>query len=162
MKCNIFEATENDKEEILKLYKKQLGREFCPWNDHYPTMNEIDFDLSRKSLFIMRDGLSIIAAASIDFDQQVEKLECWSKELSPGAEMSRLAVDPDYQNRGIARQMLMHGMMVMKERGYKSIHFLVNKHNIKALKSYNHLNFDIVGECFMYEQPFLCYEKKID
>lgn len=76
--------------------------------------------------------------------------------------MSRLAVDPEYQNQGLAREMLLHGMAVMKERGYKSIHFLVNKHNVKALNSYNHLSFDIVGECFMYEQPFLCYEKEIE
>lgn len=162
MKYIILDATENDKEEILSLYKKQIGREFCPWNEHYPTMEEIDFDLSRDSLFIMKDGEKIIAAASIDQDEQVEQLDCWSSALAPGAEMSRLAVDPDYQNQGLAREMLLHGMAVMKERGYKSIHFLVNKHNVKALNSYNHLSFDIVGECFMYEQPFLCYEKEIE
>ncbi|MDY2590882.1 MAG: GNAT family N-acetyltransferase [Agathobacter sp.] len=162
MKYIILDATENDKEEILSLYKKQIGREFCPWNDNYPTMEEIDFDLSRASLFVMKDGGQIIAAASIDQDEQVEQLECWSSALAPGAEMSRLAVDPEYQNQGLAREMLLHGMAVMKKRGYKSIHFLVNKHNVKALNSYNHLNFDIVGECFMYEQPFLCYEKEIE
>lgn len=162
MKYIILDATENDKEEILSLYKKQIGREFCPWNEHYPTMEEIHFDLSRDSLFIMKDGEKIIAAASIDQDEQVEQLDCWSSTLAPGAEMSRLAVDPDYQNQGLAREMLLHGMAVMKERGYKSIHFLVNKHNVKALNSYNHLSFDIVGECFMYEQPFLCYEKEIE
>lgn len=162
MKYIILDATENDKEEILSLYKKQIGREFCPWNEHYPTMEEIDFDLSRDSLFIMKDGEKIIAAASIDQDEQVEQLDCWSSTLAPGAEMSRLAVDPEYQNQGLAREMLLHGMAVMKERGYKSIHFLVNKHNVKALNSYNHLSFDIVGECFMYEQPFLCYEKEIE
>lgn len=162
MKYIILDATENDKDEILSLYKKQIGREFCPWNEHYPTMEEIHFDLSRDSLFIMKDGEKIIAAASIDQDEQVEQLDCWSSALAPGAEMSRLAVDPEYQNQGLAREMLLHGMAVMKERGYKSIHFLVNKHNVKALNSYNHLSFDIVGECFMYEQPFLCYEKEIE
>ena len=162
MKYIILDATENDKDEILSLYKKQIGREFCPWNEHYPTMEEIHFDLSRDSLFIMKDGEKIIAAASIDQDEQVEQLDCWSSALAPGAEMSRLAVDPEYQNQGLAREMLLHGMAVMKERGYKSIHFLVNKHNVKALNSYNHLCFHIVGECFMYEQPFLCYEKEIE
>ena len=162
MKYIILDATENDKDEILSLYKKQIGREFCPWNEHYPTMEEIHFDLSRDSLFIMKDGGKIIAAASIDQDEQVEQLDCWSNTLAPGAEMARLAVDPEYQNQGLAREMLLHGMAVMKERGYKSIHFLVNKHNVKALNSYNHLCFDIVGECFMYEQPFLCYEKEIE
>ena len=29
-------ATKEDKEEILALYKAQLGREFCPWDENYP------------------------------------------------------------------------------------------------------------------------------
>ncbi len=157
----IREADKHDKEQILKLYKKQLGREFCPWDEHYPTIHEIDFDLSRSSLFIMIDGQRIIAAASIDDDEQVEALECWHADLKPGAEMSRLAVDPDYQNQGLAREMLIYGMGEMRKRGFKSIHFMVNRHNMKALNSYRHLNFDEVGECFMYEQPFLCYEKAL-
>ena len=79
----------------------------------------------------------------------------------PGAEMSRLAVMPEYQNQGIARLLLKHGMTVLKERGYKSIHFLVNKHNIKAIKSYAAIEFNIVGECELFDQPFICYEKQL-
>ena len=32
----IVAATEENKEEILKLYKIQLGREFFPWDYSYP------------------------------------------------------------------------------------------------------------------------------
>lgn len=157
----IENASPKDKDEILALYNIQKGRKFCPWDDHYPTMREIDFDLSRDSLFIMRDNGKIIAAASIDYDEQVERLECWNKEFAPGAEMSRLAVMPEYQNKGLARLLLQHGMMVLRERGYNSIHFLVNKHNIKAIKSYASLNFNVVGECELFDQPFWCYEKQL-
>lgn len=106
----IVAATEENKEEILKLYKIQLGREFCPWDDSYPGMNEIEFDLGRESLFVMIDGQEInadagskedriIAAISIDDDPQVERLDCWSHKLAPGAELSRLAVHPDFRIR---------------------------------------------------------------
>lgn len=99
----IVAATEENKEEILKLYKIQLGR-VCPWDDYYPGMKEIEFDLGRESLFVMIDGQEInadagskedriIAAISIDDDPQVERLDCWSRQLAPGAELSRLA-DP--------------------------------------------------------------------
>lgn len=119
-----------NKEEILKLYKIQLGREFCPWDDSYPGMKEIEFDLGRESLFVMIDGQEIntdagskedriIAAISIDDDPQVERLDCWSHKLAPGAELSRLAVHPDFQNQKIARQMLVFGMEELARRGYK-------------------------------------------
>ena len=143
----IVAATEENKEEILKLYKIQLGREFCPWDDSYPGMKEIEFDLGRESLFVMIDGQEInadagskedriIAAISIDDDPQVERLDCW-------------------------RQMLVFGMEELARRGYKSVHFLVNKLNVKALRSYAVFGFDTVGECSLFGQPFLCYEKSL-
>ncbi len=68
---------------------------------------------------------------------------------------------PSMQNKGIARMMMQHGMDALKERGYKSIHFLVNKHNVKAIKSYDVFGFNVVGECHMYDQDFFCYEKEL-
>ncbi|MCR4787130.1 MAG: GNAT family N-acetyltransferase [Lachnospiraceae bacterium] len=158
----ITNAQEKDKEEILKLYRMQIGRKFCPWDEHYPSEDEIEYDLSRDSLFVMKDDEgNIIAAISIDSDEQVEALEFWSKELSPGGELSRLAVHPDHQNKGIAPMLIKHCMEVLKERGYKSVHFLVNKNNEKALRSYASLGIPKVGETFMYEQPFFCYESRL-
>lgn len=91
----IVAATEENKEEILKLYKIQLGREFCPWDDSYPGMKEIEFDLGRESLFVMIDGQEInadavrkedriIAAISIDDDPQVESLIAGAINWHPG------------------------------------------------------------------------------
>ena len=152
----IMHGTASEKEEILALYKSQLGREF------YPTEKEIGFDLSRDSLFVMKNKAGrIIAAISIDLDANVEALPCWSTSLQPGGELSRLAVATDCQNQGIAREMLKHGMDVLRNRGYLSVHFLVNKYNTKAIRSYNALDFQIVGECNLYDQPYLCYEKAL-
>ncbi|MBR5760885.1 MAG: GNAT family N-acetyltransferase, partial [Lachnospiraceae bacterium] len=58
-------ATAADKAEVLALYKIQLGREFCPWNEYYPGEEEIDYDLSRDSLVVMREDGKIIAAISL-------------------------------------------------------------------------------------------------
>ena len=52
-------------------------------------------------------------------------------------------------------------MEVLRERGYRSIHFLVNRKNVKAIRSYAVFAFNVVGECDLYEQPFLCYEQKL-
>ena len=157
----IEHATEADKAEILALYKIQLGREFCPWNENYPTETEIEFDLSRDSLIVMREDGRIIASISIDDDEAVKSLPYWSKELQPSGEVSRLAVLPDYQNQGIAREMIRATMDILKERGFKSIHFLVNRLNTKAMRSYAKLGFDKVGELEIFEQPMFCYEKKL-
>lgn len=154
-------AQPSDKEEILKLYKSQLGKKYCPWNEYYPTVNEIEFDLSRNSLFVMKHKNKIIAAISIDDDDSVTNLPYWTSKLQPGAELSRLAVDLDFQSQGIAKKMIIHGMNEIKNRGFKSLHFLVNKTNLKALKCYEAFGFNKVGECELYDQPMLCYEKEL-
>ncbi len=156
---NIFLATESDREEIMALYKEQLGREFCAWDEDYPSNETIDYDLSRDALFVMKEDGKIIAAISIELDEDVDALECWNRDIFPGGELARIAVTPSMQGRGIARKMMQHGMDVLKERGFKSIHFLVNKYNQKAIRCYEVFGFDVVGECYMYDQDFLCYEK---
>lgn len=154
-------ATEEDREEILSLYKKQVGKEFCPWTDEYPSDETIDFDLSRNALIIMREEDEIIAAISLEEDEDVDALDCWDESLSPAGELARLAVSPGEQGKGIAKIMLKRGMEELQKRGFKGIHFLVNKHNIKAIKSYKDFGFDVVGECCLFDQDFLCYEKEL-
>lgn len=154
-------AKAQDKEEILRLYKAQIRREFCPWTEDYPDGETIDFDLSRDSLFVLKDGDRIVGAVSIDQDEEVNSLACWDKKLAPGGEFARIAVLPEYQNCGLARQMVRYAMEVLKKRGFRSIHFLVNRHNTKAIRSYAVFGFNVVGECHMFEQDFLCYEKDL-
>ena len=153
-------ATEKDRSQILGLFKAQKGREYCAWDEGYPSDETISFDLSRDALYVMKENGKVIAAISIEEDEDVDKLDCWNRDLFPGGELARVAVDPSMQSRGIGRQMMEHGLKALKERGYKSTHFLVNKYNVKAIKCYAAFGFNVVGECFMYDQDFFCYEKK--
>ena len=157
----IIMATEADREEIMALYRTQLGREFCAWDEDYPSNETIDFDLSRDALFALRSDGAIKAVISIEEDEDVANLPLWNKDLAPQGELARLAVTPEEQNRGIARIMLQFGMDELKRRGYRGIHFLVNRCNTKALRSYEPFGFSVVGECHMYDQDFLCYEKEL-
>ena len=54
----IVAATSDDRDEILRLYKLQLGREYCPWDEHYPGTGEIDYDpVSYTHLTLPTTGL---------------------------------------------------------------------------------------------------------
>ncbi len=158
--ARIIMATEQDRTEILELYRMQVGREFCPWTMDYPSNDTITFDLKRDALFIIRDEEGrLIGAISLEDDPDVDALPYWSPSLRPGGELARLAVHPDSQNLGLAKKLLQFGMDKLKERGCRSVHFLVNRLNEKAIRSYAAFHFNVVGECFMFEQPFYCYEK---
>lgn len=159
---NFTKATADDKEEILALYRSLVGTEYCVWTLDYPTEEEVEGDLSRDGLFCMKDSEGkIVGTISIDQDEAVEKLPCWSEALQPGAELSRLGVRIENQNQGIARKLLQHGMEELKRRGMKSVHFLVCKTNKKAIRSYDKLNFNVVGDCEMFGNVYWCYEKSL-
>ncbi|MBR5730601.1 MAG: GNAT family N-acetyltransferase [Firmicutes bacterium] len=157
----IVMAKEEDREEIMALYTAQLGHDYCPWDEDYPSDRTIDYDLSRDALFVLKKGGRILAAISLDEDEKVNSLPCWNKTLVPEGELSRLAVLPEEQNKGLGRAMLRFGMDELKRRGCKGVHFLVNKNNIKAIRSYEVFGCSVVGECRMYDQDFLCYEKEL-
>lgn len=161
MTDRIRAAVPEDREEILALYRAQIGREFCPWDGDYPGMEEIDRDTGSGSLFVLKDSGRIIAAISRERDADCDALPCWDPALQPAGEFSRVAVAPDMQGRGIARIMVSFMLRRLRTEGCRSVHILVNKHNLPALRAYDAFGFRTAGECEMYDQPFLCFEKAL-
>lgn len=157
----ITAACRDDKEEILALYKTMLYGP-ADWNEYYPNEDTIKFDLSRNALYVMKnDKEEIIAAISIDRDEEVDKLDCWSKELMPSSELSRLCVRKDMQNKGIAKQMMRYAFGILKNEGKKSVHILVKTGHTAALSSYYSIGFKDVGECHLFDKDFICMEIKL-
>lgn len=153
-------AKREDFDVLMALYRAAVGEEGCTWNEEYPTEEDIRGDLDRESLYCARnEGGEIVAAFAIDHDEEVDGLPCWSPELIPSGEISRLVVRRDCQNQGIARQMLAFGMEELKRRGFRGIHFLVSKTNERALRSYAKFDFEKAGEAELYGQDWYCYEK---
>ena len=157
----IKKAAEEDRNAILKLYRTRLYGP-ADWNEYYPNEETIEFDLSRDALFVMKnDAGDLIATISIDEDQEVDSLTAWDENIAPAGELARLCVREDMQNQGIARQLLQHGMEELKKQGKRSVHFLVCKTNKKALRSYEKLHFDVVGESDLFDEDWWCYEKEL-
>ena len=45
--------------------------------------------------------------------------------------------------------------------GNQGREYCLNKYNTKAIRCYAVFGFRMVGECRMYEQDFLCYEREL-
>ena len=161
MEYTIASACEDDREELLALYKSQVGREGCPWTDEYPSNETIDFDLSRDALYVLKTDGKIVGAISIEEDEEVNKIPYWNNELEPEAEFARIAVSPDMQGQGIGKILVKFLIDELKKKGFKGIHIIVNRYNPKALRLYDSFEFKNVGECSMYNQDFFCYELDI-
>ena len=113
------------------------------------------------ALFVLKMNGRITAAVSLEEDEDVDNLDCWDESLAPEGEIARIAVLPGEQGKGLGRIMIRYGMDELKRRGYRGIHMLVNRHNVKAIRCYAVFGFRTVGECRMYDQDFLCYERDL-
>jgi len=162
MTLKIELADISDLKEIMELYHSVIGTEGCSWNEYYPDEEIIREDIEAGTLYCAKNNEgNIISAFALSEDEEVDELECWSKDILPVKEIMRLVVKLDYQNQGIARIMLQYGMDTLKEQGYEGVHFLVSKGNQKAIRSYSKLNFMNVGETTMFDNEWYCYEKKL-
>lgn len=151
-----------DKQEILALYHSMIGTEGCTWSEDYPNEEILENDIRRQAIFIMKNEKDeIIGTISIDDDKEVDGLACWSDSLKPAAELARLAIKSAYQNQGLARLIIQRTMEELKKRKYKSVHFLVSKTNVRALRSYARLDFEKKGESNLYGEDWWCYEKEL-
>ncbi len=129
---------------VLKLYRsscwerptvcgQKTTRQKKRWNLIFPEMS---------ALFCMRDDDgNIIGVISIDDDPNVECLTC-SSENHGAVSRSVPGVGVTRNFRAENAQKLLVGVMEeLKNRGYQAVHLLVAKDNVKALRSYDKLNF---------------------
>ena len=154
-------ANSDDINEILDLYHSMIGGA-AGWNENYPSLYTINFDLSRDSLYVMEnDNHEIIAVATIDEDPNVINLKCWNPKMTPASEISRVCVRKDYQHQGIGKLLIENMFLFLKSRGNVGAHLLVKKNNLTARRLYESLSFIYVGECTLDHGEFICMERKI-
>lgn len=161
MNLEIKMAKINDKEEIIKIYKSLIGFPGCTWSNEYPTIEDVYKDINKESLYIVYDDKKIIAVATAGKDEELEHLECWSKEIKAPCDLARIGVVKEYQSKGIAKILVKYIEQDVLKRGFDGIHFLVSKTNPKALAVYDRLEYKKCGETIMYDINWYCYEKKL-
>lgn len=148
-------AKDNEIHEILDVYHHIIGTPGCTWNLDYPNKEDVESDIRRGSLYVLKENTRIIAVAAAGPDQELEHLQ-WS--LQKPCDLARIGVIPDKQNKGVGTAILHNIIIAVKSRGFDGIRMLVSKSNPSALALYNKNHFKKCGETFMYDNDFYCYE----
>lgn len=151
-----------ERQTVMEIYRGMIGTLGCTWSMEYPDEREFDSDVARGALYCMRNGEGkILGVISVDEDDTVAALPGWDKTAKRPAELARLAVIPEYQNRGLARRLILSAMEELKQQGCDAVRYLVSPGNPRALASYAKLDFHSRGRAYLYEQEWLLYERKL-
>jgi ribosomal protein S18 acetylase RimI-like enzyme len=152
---NFSLASREDIPAIVSLYHSLVGTPGCTWDDEYPSLETAELDLTRQTLYVLKNGSLVVAVASVGAFDELGDLS-W-KSQNP-CELARIGVLPNLQNQGVGTIILSHIMEVAKAKGFDGIRMLVSKTNYPALALYEKNGFVRCGEVYRFGIDFYCYE----
>ncbi|MDA3901785.1 MAG: GNAT family N-acetyltransferase [Spirochaetes bacterium] len=75
--------------------------------------------------------------------------------------LHRLCVSPEYQNRGIAKEMILFAENYAEQNGFKTIRFDAFVKNPISVAIYNKMGYECCGVVEFRKGEFFCFEKRI-
>ena len=155
-------ATPQDAAAVFTLYRSLIDSPYGTWDEDYPSWEIVCEDLAQNDVLVLRlpDG-GIGAAIVVEKTEEFEADVAWYPDVTRWCALGRLGVAHGMQGRGVARRMLSEAMAHARAEGYEAVRFLVGAHNVPALRSYATLGFEVCGHTRMWDEDWLCYEKRL-
>lgn len=149
---------EEEKNIIVNMYDMVKGRDFCTWNEFYPTVDDAEHDISLGNLYCLVDGGEILGAVSVVSPNEMDGMECFKAKTGTIKEIARVVVAPVHQRKGLAKKMINRLLEGFLEEGVTAVHLSVATKNIPAQKTYERVGFKRVGESQMYGGSYILME----
>ncbi len=130
------------------------------WNENYPKEEDFRDDIEKGQLTVVLAGEKIAAVYALnkECDEQYQNGR-WSYRDVPYYIIHRLCVSPDFQNRGIAKEVLKHIEESAVSLGAGAIRLDVFSGNPYALRLYDRCGFVKVGTVNWPSGMFYLMEK---
>ena len=152
--------------DIMDLIKSSINKMeshgIYQWNEYYPNFDIIVDDIESSSMYVLKEGNSLLGIITINEDQSPEygNLD-WISHGGKVLVVHRLAVQPKNQRLGIGKRLMDFAENYAKGKRYTSIRLDAYSGNHGALRLYEQRGYIKVGQVVfpMRELPFYCYEK---
>jgi ribosomal protein S18 acetylase RimI-like enzyme len=140
-----------------------ISNNIFQWNEHYPNIETFENDVLNESLFVLEINNKLIGCLVIsnDMDEFYKKVK-WLTPNYNNIYLHRLAIDPCYQKKGFAKQLMTFSFEHAKANNIKSIRLDTFSGNTFNNIFYSNLGFEKLGKIYFRKQsdkPFYCFEK---
>lgn len=162
----IRKATLDDIDDIMKMTKAcakhMVSLGIFQWNDHYPNPSAFTKDVTRSELYVLLLDSRICGCIVIStlMDEEYKSIE-WLTPHSNHFYIHRLAVHPNRQGNGYARDMMTFAEKLARENNLSSIRLDTFSQNKRNQKFYELRGYKKLGNIYFPHQskhPFYCYE----
>lgn len=138
------------------------ARGIFQWNEAYPSAAVLRSDLERGELWVLeldkRPVGMVVLTGQMDAEYKAVR---WLGPESAHRYVHRLAVHPDFQGRGIARQLMDFAEERAREEGADSVRldtFSKNLRNQRFYENRGYTRLEAVWFPMQSPHPFYCYE----
>ncbi len=134
------------------------------WDESYPNAEVFARDVERGQLWVAEQERAIVGVAAITEDPEPDYAQAGLDVAERALVIHRLAVDPDVQRGGIARQLIAQADALARSRGIVAVRVDTNIENEATQRLFPKLGFRLAGEISLTGRPglrFLCYEKRL-
>ncbi|TJY42710.1 GNAT family N-acetyltransferase [Cohnella pontilimi] len=164
----IEQASKDDLPAVADVFKAcvrdMLDRGIDQWDESYPNPEISRQDCADGSLFVARnDQGGVMGCLTMDENQAAEYAEVPWRHEGKVLMLHRLAVHPDYQRQGAARELMAFAEMYGRDRGYDAIRLDAYSGNHRAIPFYPKIGYEKRGEVHFTrrEKPYYCFEKSL-
>ena len=146
--------------------KHMIEQEIYQWNEEYPSEEVLQKDIELQQLWKLEVENKIIGLIVLtEIEDKEYKNVKWLTNNKRNLYIHRLAIDPDFQGKGYAQELMSFAENYAKEHHYNSIRldtFSQNKRNQDFYEKSNYVKLGRINFPKQSKFPFYCYEKVLD
>lgn len=136
------------------------------WNENYPNRNAFLNDINNNELLVFTKGSLVIGCIALceKMDDAYKNVR-WLIKDGKNLYIHRLAVDPQFQKKGIGKKLMDYAEDFAKKNNFISIRLDTFSKNKNNMKFYERRGYKKLDEVFFPNQskfPFHCYELIIE
>ncbi|SDL58129.1 GNAT family N-acetyltransferase [Siphonobacter aquaeclarae] len=161
-------ATETDLPALLRLVERVVpvmrASGNLQWDAGYPNAGVFLADIQQQQLWVAEADGEVAGVAALTTQQDEEYAQLGWDLTEQAIVTHRLAVDPGFQGRGIARRLLEKAEEIALERGISVLRVDTNTENKATQQLFPRMGYQPAGELTLHFRPglrFLGYEKRL-
>lgn len=151
---------------ILKITKncavKMDAMGIYQWNENYPNRNAFIDDIKNNELLVFTKGDLLVGCIALctKMDHVYKNVKWLTKDVK-SLYIHRLAVDPQFQKKGIGKKLMDYAEDFAKKNNFISVRLDTFSKNKNNMRFYERRGYKRLEKVFFPEQsrfPFYCYE----
>lgn len=162
----IKKAVSKDVAEIYALTKScakhLIENDIFQWNEQYPSSEVLNKDIELQQLYKLEIDNRIVGIIVLTEIEDVEyKNVEWLTENGNNLYIHRLAVHPNFQGKGYAKQLMDFAENYATENDFNSVRLDTFSQNSRNIKFYKNRNYKQLESIYFPKQstfPFYCFE----